>query len=316
MSSGERVAYHTAWIQHARHSINNPRLAGKIAFDGASDGLYANGRFATDASAWEHLDLATYRPAITSLPRLLMMSKEELVARVADALCDLDDVKVETVVSHVAERLYRAPVVTQLRVGVDLDILAAFLDKNQDAIRATMRTRFAAERREDVARTIADLAAYPQLSAHEVWLQGAGAKRHRDVSYFADLRANELAPYLTRPVDRMGNEPNYLLAAQLARFLLGAEPGTSFSSAVADFKELAWDASLAPQGWTDFTVADAERLSRIYTFIPCWHTGAKGPYDLGIDDLPEDIHSRFTKLAQVPFSTSIMRDYAALRGER
>ncbi len=172
------------------------------------------------------------------------------------------------------------------------------------------------QRRDDVARTIAELAEHPQLSAHEVWLQGAGARRRCESGYFAELRATELAAHLDRPIDRLGDEPNLLLAAHFASFLFGLPEGTSYASAVAEFKETFGPRGLTAFGWKDFSTHDADLLREIYPFIPEWSLGKKGPYDLRIDDLPRDLRVRLAALSQIPLATPLMESYADIRGER
>ena len=174
----------------------------------------------------------------------------------------------------------------------------------------------AAQRRDDVARTVAELEEHPQLSAHEVWLQGAGKGRRCEAGYFAELRATELAPHLNRSIDRLGDEPNVLLAAHFASFLFGLPEGTTYASAVAEFKETFDSKGLRAFGWNDFSTRDADLLREVYPFIPEWSLGKKGPYDLGIGDLPEDLRLRLAALSQVPLATPLMQRYAEIRGER
>ncbi len=100
---------------------------------------------------------------------------------------------------------------------------------------------------------------------------------------------------LLRDVDRYGPEPHFLFAVHLARFMLGASPGTTEDDVVRRFfadpnlrARFAWNGYGAPVEDQPFTPADLERLREAYPFIPRWNGGTKPEGDLMLGDTADE----------------------------
>lgn len=91
----------------------------------------------------------------------------------------------------------------------------------------------------------------------------------------------EIAPQLPRrETDRLGELPNFVMAAHLAQYLIGAPIGAIYDSALKDFRA---DHSEIDHFWGKrFGIDDLEALQKAYAFVPQWRDQRKGKRDVSI----------------------------------
>jgi hypothetical protein len=140
-----------------------------------------------------------------------------------------------------------------------------------------------------------------------------------------DYVATHIAPRLgelDRTVDRLGDEPHFLIAVQLAHFMLSCKPGTTEYQALTAFvreKELI-------QIWPNLVPADLARLRRLYPFIPTWPNGVKSPTCMSLrTEIPSndaatrvwrDIVRDIETLAKIPLTDIHLERVAIERAEQ
>ncbi len=278
---------------------------------------------AKNASLWHTLELgAADERAEQRLVKLLGAKPEVLRDLIAQGLISIDGIPAKEAAAHVCELVYRklaVPVAPGINGTVDMAGVRAFMRIHQDAIADRMRDIMESQRHHDIEQLTADIAGHPELSFHEVWTRDLDRRPRATKTYYASLK-QKLAPLLRRPIDRMGDEPNLLLAARLTQFLFSLPAGTTLESAVRDFKQKLEAngvmTALRAQGFTDFTVADAERLAKIYVFVPVWADGKKRLADVMASDVPTEMAARLKALASIPMSSVLMQRYSEIRGER
>ncbi|MEM6731945.1 MAG: hypothetical protein AAF658_10340, partial [Myxococcota bacterium] len=134
----------------------------------------------------------------------------------------------------------------------------------------------------------------------------------------ATFKRGEFPP---RSVDRLGDEPNLLLAAHLALALLGARTGARLEEVIDGFR--AHHPELRAYGYLNLSVLDVEALRASYPFIPRWESSTKSEGDLhlakgGRFDSPEldKLIADLRTLGDIPFECETLVSYHQTRNER
>lgn len=158
----------------------------------------------------------------------------------------------------------------------------------------------------------------PNLSVEEIRRRLVRTRPHLTVQHVdSQLRAGvtELQHALERPVDRAGDEPNFLLAAKLAYMMLNAEAGTTYDELLTRFVTEEYEATVQWGRWGGLLREDITALQEAYDFVPRWPENGKTEVCPSWDTAPPEIANKLSALKHVPNLSRVLEKHSDIREE-
>lgn len=181
------------------------------------------------------------------------------------------------------------------RIVIDAADVAAAVSTHADTIRTRCNALREARTRADVALFTAEVRAHPALSVEELRRGLVATRPHLTHRYVTEVLRPKLADVTVRTVDRMGDEPLLLLAADAARAMHAADVGTTeadiWKCIFTVRPNLKWQFGETPPTQKDFAA-----LQAAYPFVPRWPGGTKTAASEGV---PHEVTQRLDELCAI-----------------
>lgn len=271
----------------------------------------------TNHTAVEWLDQTVQHtaPVTGMLDGLLSSPHEDVVRLVARVLHLCEGSNADPMTELARELPLRLGLPRRASLQLDPSLVTAFLKEHA----SELRTLLLELRNERIARDVELMQGlaedHPQNSYEELRRVANLDQPHLTRRYFDTFLAARLAR--TRPIDRMGDEPNLPLVAKLAYEMLSAPPGTTERQVLEDAKQHHPDIDA---WWPKLSVRDLDTLASAYPLLPRWPpTRSRGPAKSNVcpdtTTIDPRLYDELLDLRRVPLFSPLLDLQQAIRGE-
>jgi hypothetical protein len=259
------------WVSRARAAIAPPKEAPPVGLAG---------------DRWLEAAANVPRGSLGDLG----IGEAAMIEAIAEALVAIDGSAPKDLSRAVADKVARA-LGLPAKGGVTLDAarIASFARVHLTEIESRLSQLRELRAESDLSRLSSVLTEHPELSLEEA---RRGLRLGR--SYVNEILRPQLE--LDRPVDRLGEEPNFLFAAHLAAHLMR-------STGDLEARLKSFDSPAVHEFWgRELELEDFRLLQKAYPFLA---------EDVSLDDLPADLKSHFESLAAIPFESEMIASWRA-----